>query len=109
MKLIKFSIIALVLAATTQFANAQVRIGANIHIGYNQPRRVVYPSYYEEPAPVYYERPVYVARPVYYRPAYRRVYYRPQYRRVVYREHYYEGRGHGRGHGNGWGRGGRRW
>jgi hypothetical protein len=36
MKLIKFSIIALVLAATAQFANAQVRIGANIHIGYNQ-------------------------------------------------------------------------
>lgn len=101
MKLIKFSIIALVLAFSAQFAEAQVRVGATIHIGY-QPRRVVYPAYYEEPAPVYYEQPVYVNRPVY-----RRVYYRPQYRRVVYREHYYEGRGHGRGHG--WGRGGRRW
>lgn len=101
MKFIKFSIIALVLAFSAQFAKAQVRVGATIHIGY-QPRRVVYPAYYEEPAPVYYEQPVYVNRPVY-----RRVYYRPQYRRVVYREHYYEGRGHGRGHG--WGRGGRRW
>ena len=107
MKLIKFSIIALVLAFSAQFAKAQVRVGATIHIGY-QPRRVVYPAYYEEPAPVYYEQPVYVNRPVYYeRPVYRRAYYRPQYRRVVYREHYYEGRGHGRGHG--WGRGGRRW
>ncbi|MBD1367113.1 hypothetical protein IDJ77_25100 [Mucilaginibacter sp. ZT4R22] len=109
MKFIKFSIIALVLTVSAQFAKAQVRVGASIHIGYNQPRRVVYPAYYEEPAPVYYEQPVYVNRPVYYRPAYRRAYYRPQYRRVVYREHYYEGRGHGRGHGNGWGRGGRKW
>ena len=107
MKFIKFSIIALVLTVSAQFAKAQVRVGATIHIGY-QPRTVVYPAYYEEPAPVYYERPVYVNR-VYYRPGYRRAYYRPQYRRVVYREHYYEGRGHGRGHGNGWGRGGRRW
>jgi hypothetical protein len=107
MKLIKFSVIALVLTVSAQFAKAQVRVGATIHIGY-QPRTVVYPAYYEEPAPVYYERPVYVNR-VYYRPGYRRAYYRPQYRRVVYREHYYEGRGHGRGHGNGWGRGGRRW
>jgi hypothetical protein len=107
MKFIKFSIIALVLTVSAQFAKAQVRVGATIHIGY-QPRTVVYPAYYEEPAPVYYEQPVYVNR-VYYRPGYRRAYYRPQYRRVVYREHYYEGRGHGRGHGNGWGRGGRRW
>ncbi|TFF35341.1 hypothetical protein [Mucilaginibacter psychrotolerans] len=105
MKFIKFSIIALVLTASVQFAKAQVRVGASIHLGYNQPRRIVHPVYYSEPAPVYYEQPVYVNRPVYVAPIYRRVYYRPQYRRVVYREHFYEG--HGRGHG--WGRGGRRW
>lgn len=104
MKVIRLSIVALVLMFSAQFASAQVRVGANIHIGYNTPRRVVYapaPVYYQ-PQPVYYERPVYVNRPVYYRNGYRRV----VYRRPVYRQHYkvYPGRGHG------WGRGhGRRW
>lgn len=113
MKFIKFSIIALVLTVSAQFAKAQVRVGASIHIGYNQPRRVVYPAYYEEPRPVYYEesrpvyyeRQVYAAPPVYYR-GYRRSYYRPAYNRVVYRDNYY--RRHGRGHGNAWGHDGRR-
>lgn len=106
MKLIRFSILALVLAFSAQFAKAQVRVGANIHIGYNQP---VYPAYYNAPAPVYYERPVYYNRPVYYRGGHRRVvyrnYYRPQYRSFHGRGHYgrgFEGRGRGRGHGRGW-------
>lgn len=101
MKLIRFSIVALLVTFSMQFAKAQVRVGANIHIGYNSPQRVVYaPSYYE-PAPVYYERPVYVRRPVYYRPGYRGV----MYRRPYYRQDFYRGpRFHGRGHGHAYGR-----
>ncbi|RFZ82035.1 hypothetical protein DYU05_15505 [Mucilaginibacter terrenus] len=104
MKLIKFSIIALVLTVSAQFAKAQVRVGASIHIGNDYP--IYEPAYY--PAPVY-ERPVYYARPayrrVYYRPAYRRVYYRPAYRRGFYGPGYFRGHpGRGRGHAYG-----RRW
>jgi len=98
MKFIKLSIIALVLTISAQFAKAQVSVG--LHVGINQPRRIVY----AEPRPVYVERPVYVVnRPVYYRGGYRR----PVYRRAYYRQHYYGRpvfRGHGRGHGYGHGR-----
>jgi len=101
MKLIKFSIIALVLTFSMQLAKAQVSVGVGVHIG-TPVRRV----YVERPYPVYetYPRTVYYARPVAYRHYYRRpVYYRsysrPVYRHVVYREHY---RGHGRGHGRRW-------
>lgn len=101
MKFIKFSIIALVLIASAQFAKAQVRVG--VHIGYHEPyRRVVY-----APAPVYYERPVYYNAPVYYRPGYRRAFYGRGYNRPVF--HGYRGREfdrgfRGRGHAYG-----RRW
>lgn len=104
MKLIKFSIIALVLTISAQFANAQVHVG--IRIGDPYPyRRVVY-----QPAPVYYPQPVYYGRPAYYPNT---VVYRSGYRRAYYgRPVYYRGggyrpvfRGRGWGHGHGWGHG----
>jgi hypothetical protein len=85
MKLIKFSIIALVLTFAGQFAKAQVQVGIGVNIGG-------------------YSRPVYRAYPrrVFYRPAY---YGRPRYRQMYFRGH---GRGHGYGYGHGRGHG-RRW
>jgi hypothetical protein len=91
MKLIKISIIALVLTLGAQFAKAQVSVGIGVNLG--APVRVIErPYYYDD-----YDRVVYYERPV------RRYYARPVYRRqVVYREHY---RGHGGGHGRGRGHG----
>ncbi|TSD67462.1 hypothetical protein FFF34_008745 [Inquilinus sp. KBS0705] len=102
MKLIKFSIIALILTVSSQLVKAQVSVGIGVNLG-TPVRRV----YVERPYPVYetYPRTVYYEQPVVYRsyrPVYRTRYYeRPVYRRqVVYREHFY--RGHGRGHGRRW-------
>jgi hypothetical protein len=103
MKLIKFSIIALVLTFAGQFAKAQVQVGIGVNIGgYSRPVYRPYPVY--ETYPVYYERPVYRAYPrrVIYRPAY---YGRPSNRQVYFRG---PGRGHGYGHGHFRGHG-RRW
>ena len=107
MKLIKFSIVALILTVSAQFAKAQVQVGIGVNIG--RPTRTIvvgddYPVYRSYPRTVYYERPVYRRYPrrAYYRPAY---YGRAQYRQVMYRGH---GRGNAWGHGNGRGHG-RRW
>jgi hypothetical protein len=104
MKLIKISIIALVLTLGAQFAKAQVSVGIGVNLG--APVRVIErPYYYDDyDRVVYYDRPV---RRYYARPVYRARYYeRPVYRRqVVYREHYRDhGGGHGRGRGHGHGR-----
>jgi hypothetical protein len=108
MKLIKISIIALVLTCSMQFAKAQVRVGIGVNIG-TPVRYVERPYYYDDyDRVVYYDRPVAVRR-YYDRPVYRTRYYnRPVYRQVVYREHGH-GRGWGNGHGGGHGRGHGRW
>ncbi len=105
MKLMKISIIALLLTGAVQLAKAQVSVGIGVHIGtpihrvYYEPAPVYYdpaPAYCPPPppAPVYYERPVVVRR--YYRPAYYapRFYRRPVVTQVVYRERFYHDRGH---------------
>ena len=114
MKLIRISIIALVITLGAQLAKAQVRVGIGVNIG--APVRYVERPYYDDYGQVvYYDRPVvhrYYERPVYFRPRYyeRPVYFRPRYynrpvyRQVVYRENFYHGRGHAYGHGHG-----RRW
>jgi hypothetical protein len=112
MKLLRISVIALVLSVGAQFAKAQVRVGIGVNIG--APVRYVESPYYEDYDRVVYERPVvvrrYYARPAYYggpayygRPAYfgPRYYNRPVYRQEVYREHFNRGRGHGYGRGHG--------
>lgn len=85
MKVIKLSIIALIVACSFQVANAQVRVGIGVNIGtpvYYRPAPVVY-----APAPVVYSRgPVMYRRPVKYRRHYvpvrqRAVYDRPRYYR----------------------------
>ena len=109
MKLIKFSIAALVLTISAQFAKAQVSVGVGVQIG--RPYRTVvvrdpYPVYETYPRTVYYERPVYrhYPRTVIYRSGYRgyrRGYYGyPQYRRANFGPAYGRGFGHGRGNGH---------
>ena len=78
MKIIKLSIIALIVACSFQVANAQVRVGIGVNIGtpvYYRPAPVVY-----APAPVMYRRPV-VYRRQYVPVRHRVVYARPHYRR----------------------------
>jgi hypothetical protein len=78
MKIIKLSIIALIVACSFQVANAQVRVGIGINIGtpvYYAPAPVVY-----APAPIIYRRPV-VYRRHYVPVRHRVVYARPHYRR----------------------------
>jgi hypothetical protein len=69
MKLIKISVIALILTCSMQLAKAQVRVGIGVHIG-TPVRYVERPYYYDDyDRVVYYDRPVrrYYGRPVYYR------------------------------------------
>lgn len=105
MKLIKISIISLLLTGAAQLAKAQVSVGIGVHIG-----TPVHRVYYEPaPAPVYYNpapaycppaAPVYYSNPVVVRRYYRPGFFAPRYygRQVIYRDHFYRGRGHLFGH-----------
>jgi hypothetical protein len=82
MKFIRFSIIALVMVFSFQFAKAQ-SISVNAHFGRPYHRVVYTKGYYGRP--VYYGRDAYYSRPHYYRARY----YAPAYYHRHYRVHPY--------------------
>ncbi|QEM10292.1 hypothetical protein [Mucilaginibacter rubeus] len=87
MKFIRFSIIALVMVFSFQFAKAQ-SVYVSAHFGRPYHRVVYTDGYYGRPA--YYGRDAYYGRPYYYRARYYRSgYYAPAYYHRHYRVHSY--------------------